>query len=204
MFQFLQFKTEKRGYLQPTLPGLALTAAPSSGSGSRSSSAAAWCSPESAAAPPDSGSPSDLTAGITEERKARGRTAEEDWISWKDTHRLFVSEQLLVVLSGTPELLCQLHLTVYGLRQVLGQDVLTSLAGTQQTGDKRWTSSVENSESLQWTPATVSVLTGSSFATLSSWQRRLLTSSSSRVSAAAAAGGGAQRSECCLWNSFWI
>lgn len=131
--------------------------------------------------------------------------AGEDGINWKDAHRLFVSEQLLVVLPGTPELLRQLHLTVYGLRQVLGQDVLTSLAGTRQTGDRRQMSSVENSESLQWTPATVSVLTGSSFAILSSWQRRLLTSSSSRVSAAAGGeGGGAQRSECRFWNSFWI
>lgn len=118
----------------------------------------------------------------------------------EDTHRLFVSEQLLIVLSETPELLCQLHLTVYGLCQVLGQDVLTSLAGTQQTGDGRWTSGVENRKSLEWTAATVKILTGSSFATLSSWQRRLLTSSSSRVSA----GGGSQRSECRLWNSFWI
>lgn len=72
MFQFLQFKAEKRGHLH--LPGLALTAAPSSGSGSRRSSAAAWCSPGSAAAPPDSGSPSDPTAG-----NHRGREAREGW-----------------------------------------------------------------------------------------------------------------------------
>lgn len=57
---------------------------------------------------------------------------------------------------------------------------------------------VENRKSFEGTSATGKVLTGSSFSTLSSWQRRLLTSSSSRVSA-----GGPHRSEWRLWNSSW-
>lgn len=51
------------------------------------------------------------------------------------THHLVLPEQLLVLLSVTPELLGQLHLAVYGLGQVLGQDVLMSLrraAGSRQ------------------------------------------------------------------------
>lgn len=49
------------------------------------------------------------------------------------TNLLFLSEQLLVLLSVTPELLSQLHLTVDGLSQVLGQNVLMSLTRTQRT-----------------------------------------------------------------------
>lgn len=50
----------------------------------------------------------------------------------KQTHLLFLSEQLLILPSVTPELLCKLHLATYGFSQVLGQDVLMSLAKTQQ------------------------------------------------------------------------
>lgn len=53
------------------------------------------------------------------------------------THRLFLCEQLFIVLSVAPKLLRQLHLAVYGLRQVLGQDVLSRLTRTQQTKHKK-------------------------------------------------------------------
>lgn len=57
---------------------------------------------------------------------------------WTHTHRLFLWKQLFIVLSVTPELVCKLHLAVYGLSQVLGQDVLTSLTGAQQWQQMRY------------------------------------------------------------------
>lgn len=105
---------------------------------------------------------------------------------------MFLREQLFVVLPGTPELLRKLHLTVDGLGQVLGQDVLTSLAGTQQM-------SLERRGQLTSSRRFLPVLTGSSFSTLTSWQRRLLTSSSSWASA-----GGPHLSESRFWNWVWV
>ncbi len=64
------------------------------------------------------------------------QTNTNTWDADKHTHRLLLCEQLFILLSVTSELLCELHLAVYGLSQVLGQDVPTSLMETTVAADE--------------------------------------------------------------------
>lgn len=94
------------------------------------------------------------------------------------THRVFLGQQLLIVLSVTAELFGELHLAVDGLSQVLGQDVVMSLWVKERPDEGRSTSAASGFGLRQQL-----IVTGSSFSALTSWQRRLLTSSCSCVSA---------------------
>lgn len=124
------------------------------------------------------------------------------------THPLLLRVQLLILLSVTPEMLRKLHLAVYGLSQVLGQDVLTSLMRTQQWQEMRhkredtcgcWIIHCQEIISYQEKDKMIS-LTGSSFSTFTCWQGRLLTSCCS--------GGlsvwGTHLRERRFWNSFSV
>lgn len=53
-----------------------------------------------------------------------------------NTNLLFLSEQLFILCSVTLELLCKLHLAIYGFSQVLGQNGLMSLTGATVRSDE--------------------------------------------------------------------
>lgn len=70
-----------------------------------------------------------------------------------NTHPTLFREQLFILLSVTPELLCQFHLAVDGLGQILGQDVLTRLRRTRQDERLRhkWILTLSLSKGYVWT-----------------------------------------------------
>lgn len=77
----------------------------------------------------------------------------------KHAYHLLLCEQLFIILAVTPELSCKLHLAVYGLRQILGQDVLTSLTETQQWQQMRyeWLLTPALSRDYEWTLSLVHI-----------------------------------------------